>query len=127
MPKIRTRNKRRHNRQNKTKRKQKTKQLVGGAEGGEKFCINIKDLEVYNYLRVSTTYPNCFTCKKGNKGIKYPIPVRDIVFINGCCKNIMESRNPKVEINFNTPKSEFTPSFIEHLKSIHHHCYTASQ
>ena len=49
------------------------------------------------------------------------------VFINGCCKNIMEKRNPKVEINFNTPKSEFTPSFIEHLKSIHHHCYTGSQ
>ena len=125
MPKIRTRNKRRHNRQNKTKRKQKTKQLVGGAQGKPKFCINIKDLEVYNYVRVSRSYPNCFTCVKEDK--KYAIPVRDIVFIKGCCSNIIKSRNLDEEINFNTPKSKFTPSFIEHLKSIHHHCYTASQ
>jgi hypothetical protein len=123
MPKIRTRNKRRHNRQNKTKRKQKNKQLIGGANGEPKLCINIKDLEVYNYLRVSTTYPNCFTCKKGNKGIKYPIPVRDIVFIKGCCQR-KNNNNP---IKEGTPKNGFTPSFIEHLKSIHHHCYTASQ
>ena len=127
MPKIRTRNKRRHNRQNKTKRKQKTKQLVGGAQGGKKLCINIKDLEVYNYVRVSTSYPNCFTCVKAKGDKKYAIPVRDIVFLKGCCLNIMQSRNPRVVINIDTPKSDFTPSFIEHLKSIHHHCYTASQ
>ena len=126
MPKIRTRNKRRHNRQNKTKRKQKTKQLVGGAEKGQ-LCINIKDLELYYYLRVSTSYPNCFTCVKAQADKKYAIPVRDIVFINGCCLNIMRSRKPEEVINIDTPKSKFTPSFIEHLKSIHHHCYTASQ